>query len=49
MHVQLHPGADGRCAVAFTFDQVLVPAGIEPGSTDTRPLGAHFLNFTYKP
>ncbi len=49
MHVQLHPGADGRCAVAFTFGQVLVPARIEPGSTDTRPLGAHFLNFTYKP
>ena len=47
--VPLRPGANGRCVVRFTVGRTLVPAKVEPGSTDTRPLGAHFLNFTYNP
>jgi hypothetical protein len=49
LHVPLGPPANGRCTAVFTFGQVRVPAKVEPGSTDIRPLGAHFLNFTYHP
>ena len=43
--VPLRPAADGRCTVRFTVGHTLVPARVEPGSSDTRPLGAHFLDF----
>ena len=38
-----------RCLVRFTVGRTRVPATVEPGSTDTRPLGAHFLRFAYHP
>ncbi len=47
--VPLRPGSNGRCLVRFTVGRTLIPAKVEPGSIDTRPLGAHFLNFTYNP
>ena len=37
-----------RCVVQFEVAKTLIPARIQPGSTDTRPLGTHFLNFNYK-
>jgi hypothetical protein len=49
LHVPLRPAANGRCTVVFTFGQIRIPAKVEPGSTDTSPYGAHFLNFDYKP
>jgi hypothetical protein len=49
MTVPLRPAADGRCVVRFTVGRTLVPSRVLPGSRDTRPLGAHFLNFTYHP
>jgi hypothetical protein len=49
MTVPLRPASHGRCLVDFTVGRTLVPARVEPGSTDTRPLGAHFLNFNYNP
>ena len=49
LKVPLRRAPNGRCTAVFTFGQVKVPAQVEPGSTDTRPLGAHFLNFTYNP
>ena len=49
LKVPLRRAPNGRCTAVFTFGQVKVPARIEPGSTDIRPLGAHFLNFTYNP
>jgi hypothetical protein len=45
--VPLHPASNGRCVVRFTVGRTLVPSLVEPGSSDTRALGAHFLNFTY--
>ena len=49
MTVPLKPTPNGRCLVRFTGGRTLVPATVEPSSTDTRPLGAHFQNFTYNP
>ncbi len=42
--------APGRvCRVRFDVAKTLVPAKVVPGSTDTRPLGVHFLRFDYLP
>ena len=41
------PGTD-RCAVRFDVERTLVPAQVEPGSTDTRALGALFVSFDYR-
>ncbi|MGH3001544.1 MAG: glycosyltransferase family 39 protein [Gaiellaceae bacterium] len=45
--VPLLPDARERCFVRFTISKVRVPALVQPGSTDTRPLGAHFFSFDY--
>jgi hypothetical protein len=42
------PGTD-RCIVRFEVERTLVPAQVEPGSTDTRALGALFVSFDYRP
>jgi hypothetical protein len=39
----------GLCTVTFTVDRTVVPSRAVKGSSDTRPLGAHFLRFTYRP
>jgi hypothetical protein len=49
LRVPLKPGANARCTAVFTFGQIRIPAKVEPGSTDTSPYGAHFLNFNYNP
>jgi hypothetical protein len=46
--VPLHPAANGRCVVDFTVGRTVVPERVEPGSTDPRPLGAHFLAFEFQ-
>lgn len=40
---------NGTCTALFTMRTTRVPAKVEPGSTDTRELGAHFLAFEYLP
>jgi hypothetical protein len=45
--VPLIPDARGRCSVRFSVAHTAVPALVEPGSSDPRRLGAHFLGFTY--
>jgi hypothetical protein len=45
--VRLHPDAAGMCLVRFTMSKLRVPARVQPGSTDHRALGAHFLTFNY--
>jgi hypothetical protein len=47
LNVPLKPSG-GRCIVNFETAKTLVPARVEKGSTDTRPLGAHFT-FAYAP
>jgi hypothetical protein len=47
LRVPLRPDARGTCTVTFTMQQLRVPALVQPGSTDTRRLGAHFLAFDY--
>ena len=42
------PGTD-VCVVRYEVGRTLVPAQVEPGSTDTRPLGALFVSFDYRP
>jgi hypothetical protein len=37
------------CVAQFTVSQIRVPAETVSGSTDTRPLGVHFLHFYYLP
>ncbi len=49
LKVPLTPSAGHRCDVLFTVGRTLVPARVQPGSTDPRPLGAHFLKWTYDP
>jgi hypothetical protein len=49
MSVRLVPGPGGVCRVRFDVAKTLVPAKVVPGSTDTRPLGVHFLRFDYLP
>jgi Dolichyl-phosphate-mannose-protein mannosyltransferase len=47
--VPLEPDARNVCHVRFDVAKTLVPAQVIPGSTDTRPLGAHFLRFDFVP
>jgi 4-amino-4-deoxy-L-arabinose transferase-like glycosyltransferase len=47
--VPLRRSANGTCTAVFTMKTVRVPAQVEPPSTDTRELGAHFLVFDYLP
>ena len=47
--VPLHPAANGQCLIRYTVGRTRVPARVEPGSIDTRALGAHFLNFDELP
>jgi len=49
LDVRLQPGAGHVCAVRFRVAKTLVPADVIPGSTDTRPLGVHFLRFDFHP
>jgi Dolichyl-phosphate-mannose-protein mannosyltransferase len=49
LNVRLRPGPDHVCTVRFRVAKTLVPAHVIPGSTDTRPLGAHFLRFDFHP
>lgn len=37
-----------RCVAHFEVERTLVPAQVEPGSTDTRALGALFVSFDYR-
>lgn len=45
--VPLDPDANGVCTVSFTVATLRVPAVVQPGSKDTRRLGAHFFSFDY--
>jgi hypothetical protein len=45
--VPLRP-RDGVCRVTFTVSPTAVPALVQPGSADTRVLGARFIEFTYR-
>lgn len=47
--VPLEPVAGDLCTVSFTMSTLRVPARVEPGSTDRRPLGIRFLRFDYLP
>jgi hypothetical protein len=47
MHVRLLPDTHHVCAVTFRVATLRVPARVQPGSTDTRKLGAHFFSFEY--
>jgi len=43
LQVPLRPDARRTCSVSFTMAQLRVPALVQPGSKDTRRLGAHFF------
>ena len=45
--VALEPDAAGACSVTFTMKHLRIPARVQPGSTDTRRLGARFLAFEF--
>jgi hypothetical protein len=45
--VPLRPDLHGTCSVTFTMKQLRVPAVVQPGSKDTRRLGAHFFAIDY--
>ncbi len=45
--VPLRADATGACNVTFTMRQLRVPARVQPGSKDTRRLGAHFFAIDY--
>jgi hypothetical protein len=45
--VPLEPDAAGTCRVTFTMKELRVPARVQPGNTDSRRLGAHFLAFDF--
>jgi len=47
LEVPLSPDAAGKCVVDFTAAITRVPARVQPGSTDTRRLGAHYFAFDY--
>ena len=47
--VPLEPDARDVCHVRFDVAKTLVPAQVIRGSTDERPLGAHFLRFDFVP
>jgi hypothetical protein len=46
--VPLRPDANGTCRVTFTMSQLRVPAAVQDGSTDARPLGAHFFAIDFR-
>jgi hypothetical protein len=46
LRVPLLP-ARGVCTVRFSAAFARVPAKVQPGSTDTRPLAAHYYAFDY--
>ena len=48
LKVPLRPSTDHICTVGFTVGRTAVPAKVEPGSPDTRELGVHFLQFSYR-
>jgi hypothetical protein len=45
--VPLKP-ANGVCRVTFTVTPTAVPALVQPGSSDSRRLGARFIEFAYR-
>lgn len=47
--VPLAPRPGRLCTASFTVSKLRVPAQVEPGSTDTRPLGIRYLRFDYLP
>jgi hypothetical protein len=47
LKLPLRPDATGTCEVVFTTAITRVPARVQPGSTDTRRLGAHYFAFDY--
>jgi hypothetical protein len=47
MRVPLRPGRGGTCTVLFTAAGVRVPARVQPGSKDARPLAVHYYAFDY--
>jgi hypothetical protein len=47
--VALKPDARRRCSVTFTAQTLRVPARVQSGNTDTRPLAAHYYAFDYSP
>jgi hypothetical protein len=49
LRVPLHPDAAGMCTVKFTAAAARIPANVQPGSTDTRPLAVHYFAFDYAP
>ncbi|HET7129557.1 MAG TPA: glycosyltransferase family 39 protein [Gaiellaceae bacterium] len=47
LKLPLRPDATETCEVVFTTAITRVPARVQPGSTDTRRLGAHYFAFDY--
>jgi hypothetical protein len=47
LRVRLRPDATQTCDVDFTTAITRVPSRVQPGSTDTRRLGAHYFAFDY--
>jgi hypothetical protein len=45
--VPLVPDSAHRCEVTFTAKTLRIPARLQPGNEDRRPLGAHFYTFDY--
>ena len=39
----------GTCSVRFQVAYTRVPARVQPGSSDERQLGVHFVSFSYRP
>ena len=48
LKVPLRATPDHVCEVGFTVGRTAIPAQVEPGSVDKRPLGVHFLQFSYR-
>jgi hypothetical protein len=44
LRIPLRP-VGGTCTVVFTAARTVVPAQVDPASSDTRRLGARFLRF----
>jgi hypothetical protein len=49
LRVPLRPDAKRECIVHFRTAFARVPADVQPDSTDTRALGAHYYAFDYTP
>ena len=47
LKIRLRPDATQTCDVDFTTAITRVPSRVQPGSTDTRRLGAHYFAFDY--